>query len=69
MQTFKQVLKRAHSDSSNLDFSVSKALMQYRIMPHATTHKSLAEMFLNRRLRTRLDFILPSKLKMKLIQM
>lgn len=35
--------------------------MQYRITPHATTNKSPAEIFLNRKLRTRLDLIILSK--------
>jgi len=61
IQTLKQALKRTHCDSSNLDVVLSRILLQYRITPHATTNKSPAEIFLNRKLRTRLDLIIPSE--------
>ncbi|XP_011873664.1 PREDICTED: uncharacterized protein K02A2.6-like [Vollenhovia emeryi] len=57
VQTFKQALKRTNCNSLNLNVVLSKTLLQYRITPHATTNKSPAEMFLNRKLRTRLDLI------------
>jgi len=60
VQTLKQALRRMKCDAANVDLALSK-LLQYRIMPHTTINKLPAEMFLNRKLYTRLDLIIPTK--------
>jgi len=61
VQTCKQALKRMNCDATNVNFALSKLLLQYRTMPHATTNKTPAEMFLNRKISTRLDLIIPEQ--------
>lgn len=63
VQTLKQALKHMKYDISNVNLALSQILVQYRSMAHALTNKSSAEMFLGRKLRTRLDFVLPTKEK------
>lgn len=58
---YKQALRRLKCDFTNIDLMLSKLLLQYRIMPRTVTNKSPAEMFLNRKLHTRLDLIIPTK--------
>ncbi|XP_011170649.2 uncharacterized protein K02A2.6-like [Solenopsis invicta] len=59
VQTCKQALKRMNCDTTNVNFALSKLLLQYRAMPHAITNKTPAEMFLNRKISTRLDLMIP----------
>lgn len=59
VQTLKQALKRMNCNTANINLALSKMLMQYRSMPHALTNKSPAEMFIGRKLSTRLDLIRP----------
>lgn len=47
------------SNFSNVDISLQQILMQYRNTSHAATGKSPVELMFTRRLRTRLDLILP----------
>lgn len=59
VQTLKQSLKRMNCNPRNVNVVLSKLLLQYRSMLHALTNKSPAEMFLGRKLCTRLDLIRP----------
>lgn len=61
VQTFKQALKRMNCDTSKLSLALSQMLLQYRAMTHAATNKSPAEMFIGRRLSTRLDLLRPTE--------
>lgn len=61
VQTLKQALGRMKCDTLNINLALSKMLLQYRSMSHAITNKSPAEMFLERKLYTRLDLIFPTK--------
>ncbi|EZA55634.1 hypothetical protein X777_04326 [Ooceraea biroi] len=61
VQVLKQSLKRANCDISNVQLVLSQVLLQYRSMVHAFTNKSPAELFLGRKLYTRLDLVLPTK--------
>ncbi|KYN12234.1 Uncharacterized protein K02A2.6 [Trachymyrmex cornetzi] len=61
VQTLKQALKRSNCNTADMDLVLSKILLQYRSLPHALTNKTPAEMFLGRKLSTRLDLIFPTK--------
>ncbi|XP_018395382.1 PREDICTED: uncharacterized protein K02A2.6-like [Cyphomyrmex costatus] len=61
VQTLKQALKRMNCNTSNINLNLSKILLQYRSMQHASTNKTPAEMFLGRKLSTRLNLIFPTK--------
>ncbi|KMQ86353.1 hypothetical protein RF55_14672 [Lasius niger] len=60
VQTLKNALRRMDANAANVYEKLCKMLLQYRIAPHATTNRSPAELFLGRKLRTRLDLLLPS---------
>ena len=57
VQTFKQFFKAEGSDS--IKQSLARFLFSYRTTPNSTTGQTPAELFLNRRVRTRLDLIHP----------
>ena len=57
VQTFKQFFKAEGSDS--IKQSLARFLFSYRTTPNSTTGQTPAELFLNRRLRTRLDLMRP----------
>lgn len=57
VQTFKQFFKAEGSDS--IKQSLARVLFSYRTTPNSTKGQTPAELFLNRRLRTRLDLIRP----------
>ena len=57
VQTFKQLFKAEGSDS--IKQSLARCLFSYRTTPNSTTGQTPAELFLNRRLRTRLDLMRP----------
>ncbi|EZA47330.1 hypothetical protein X777_16381 [Ooceraea biroi] len=63
VQTLKQSLKRMINSGKNLKRSLQELLMQYRIMPHATTGKSPAELFLRRQIRNRFQLVFPDTRK------
>lgn len=48
-------------DSWNINLALSKTLLQYRSISHALTNKTPAELFIGRKLWTRLDLIRPTK--------
>ena len=55
VQTFKQFFKAEDSDS--IMQSLARFLFSYRTTPNSTTGQTPAELFLNRRLRTRLELM------------
>ena len=57
VQTFKQFFKTEGGDS--IKQSLARFLFSYRTTPNSTTGQTPAELFLNRRVRTRLDLIRP----------
>ena len=57
VQTFKQFFKAEDSDS--IMQSLARFLFSYRTTPNSTTGQTPAELFLNRRLGTRLDLMRP----------
>lgn len=61
IQTLKRSLRRMKCDSTNVNLAISKILLQYRSMPHALTNKSPAEIFVGRKIQTRLDLIRPTQ--------
>jgi len=48
-----------NANTNNVHEKLCKMLLYYRIAPHAVTKKSPAELFLERKLRTRLDLLFP----------
>ena len=59
VQTFKRSL-RAGVDKGTIPQKLAQFLLTYRATPHATTGVPPAELFLKRKLRTRLDLLKPS---------
>lgn len=62
VQTFKQHMKCTNANSSNVYSNISKYLLTYRSTPHATTGMSPSFLLMGRRLRTKLDLMLPNLL-------
>jgi len=58
VQTVKQSLKKAKEGS--LETKLSRSLFRYRLTPHSTTGVSPSELMFGRRLRSQLDFVVPS---------
>lgn len=61
VQTLKNALKRADVNGNNLETKLEQILLQYRTAPHANTNVSPAELFLGRKIRTKLDSIFPEE--------
>lgn len=59
VQTLKNALRCMNANTINIHEKLCKMLLHYRIAPHAITKKSPAELFLGRKLRTRLDLLFP----------
>lgn len=59
VQTFKGGIKKLAHVTMDLEDKISLFLMQYRTTPNCTTGQSPADLFLNRHVRTRLDFVHP----------
>ena len=57
IQTFKKGLRKFKSGT--LSFILSRSLLWYRITPHSATGSSPSELLWGRRLRSRLDLVLP----------
>ena len=60
VQIFKRGLKASKHESGSLQVRLNTFLFVYRSTPHSTTGVSPAELFLKRKLRTRLDLLHPS---------
>ena len=58
VQTVKEYLKKPSSET--LQSRLSRFLFRYRITPHTTTSVSPAELLMGRRLRSRMDLVLPN---------
>ena len=64
VQTFKRAMKAGERDEPTLSTRLSKFLLTYRSTPHATTNLSPSELFLKRKIRTRLDLLKPDTQRM-----
>ena len=60
VQILKSALKQAKLTKRNVDDVVSRYLLSYRNTPHCTTGESPAMLLFGRRLRTRMDLMLPN---------
>ena len=61
VQTFKRAMRAGEKDGLALPQRMSEFLFSYRATPHATTSASPAELFLQRKLRTRFDLLKPDQ--------
>ncbi|XP_011869174.1 PREDICTED: uncharacterized protein K02A2.6-like [Vollenhovia emeryi] len=59
VQTFKQALRKSNVTSSNIRTNLQKILFQYRLTPHPELNKSPAEAMYGRKIKSRLDLMLP----------
>jgi RNase H-like domain found in reverse transcriptase/Reverse transcriptase (RNA-dependent DNA polymerase)/Integrase zinc binding domain/Integrase core domain len=55
VQTMKQSLRAMSNEPGDVQLKLTRFLFQYRVTPHATTHRSPAELMFGRHIRTRLD--------------
>ena len=56
----KRTLKASDKDGKSLHHRLAEFLFEYRATPHATTNVSPSELFLNRKIRTRFDLMMPN---------
>lgn len=59
VRTFKQAMKSVSSEVGNLNQKLASFLLSYRTTPHTLTKMTPSELFLGRKLRTRLDVMRP----------
>jgi hypothetical protein len=59
VQTFKLRMEASKDDVPDLNLRLQRFLFSYRNTPHKSTGRSPAEMFMGRRLRSRLDLLKP----------
>ena len=60
VRIFKDAMKSMKNDDRSLNQKLASFLMSYRSTPHTTTKVTPAELFLQRRIRTRLDIPRPN---------
>jgi len=60
VQILKTAIKQAELSNEDVDSYIQRYLLRYRITPHSTTGESPSTLLMGRRLRTRLDLVLPS---------
>lgn len=60
VRTFKEAMKASGRDGLPLPHRLQSFLLTYRATPHATTGRAPCELFLGRKVRTRLDLLRPS---------
>ena len=59
VQTFKNAMKSYDANSSNVSMYISKFLLSYRTTPHTTTGVCPSFLLVGRRIRSKLDLMLP----------
>jgi len=59
VRTFKEAIKASKYDGLSLSHRLQNFLLSYRTTPHSTTNVAPCELFLGRKVRTRLDLIKP----------
>lgn len=59
VQTFKQAMKTCNANAMNIQSSINKFLLTYRTTPHATTGVCPSQLLMGRRIRCKLDLLLP----------
>ena len=59
VQTFKKAMKSSKDTYSNSEQALASYLLTYCSIPHSTTNETPSKLFLGRKIRTRLDLILP----------
>ena len=59
VQTFKKSMKASQYDGRSHFQRLASFLLSYRSTPHSTTHETPGDLFLRRKLRTRLDLLRP----------
>ena len=60
VRTFKQVMRASQQDGLTPQHRLENFLLTYRSTPHATTNVAPCDLFLGRRIRTRLDLVKPN---------
>ena len=58
--TVKNALRVCAASGGGVDLALSRALLAYRVTPHAATGRTPAEMLFGRNLRTRMNLMVPS---------
>ena len=61
VQTFKKAMKSSNDNYGNAEQALASFLLTYRATPHSTTNETPSKLFLCRKMRTRLDLLLPSQ--------
>jgi hypothetical protein len=61
----KNALISLHPTSHDLELNLQKLLLHYRITPHCSTNISPSELVFKKKIRSRLDLILPENTKPK----
>ena len=59
VQTFKRAMKAGENSKHSLSQQLANFLFMYRSTPHATTNVAPCELFLKRKVRTRMDLLIP----------